>query len=48
MHFYPCRKGYLSLSELLSEAELVEVGRGEGDLNLIDGSVEVFYLCLKA
>lgn len=38
---------YLSLCELLSEAESVEVWGGKCDLDLVYSSMEVLHLCLQ-
>jgi len=38
---------YLSLCELLPEAELVEIRGSKCDLDLIYSSMEALYLCLK-
>ena len=38
---------YLSLCELLSEAESVEVGGSQRDLDLVHSRVEVLHFCLQ-
>lgn len=39
---------YLSLCELLSEVESVEIRGGKCDLDLVYSSVEALHLCLQA